>query len=110
MKIILMTICALLSGPSFSETTQVEFVKNDPYVKAMEVIQNKCFSCHRGQWKNYTTSEQWVTARLIKPADFRGSEIIHSLKNYGGDMPFTTKLVVTRPELRILKKWIDSLK
>lgn len=110
MKIIFVTIFILISFQSFGETDQVQVLKTDRFAKAMEVIQNKCFQCHKGQWKNYTTSEKWVESGLIRPSDFRGSELIYSLKNYGGDMPFTTKLVVTKAELKILKKWIKHIK
>ncbi len=109
MKLSLILCLVIFPCLLFSEEVTFFFSKPDYLTPAMVVIQNKCFTCHSGPWKNYKTSQQWVDSGLVKPSDFRGSQIIYSLRNFGGDMPMNPKFIVSNSELRILKRWINSI-
>lgn len=76
-----------------------------PYV----IMQNKCFSCHGSQWKDYITSQQWADAGLITKGNFAASTLKTNLKNFGGTMPPDPYSPLTAAELDTVKNWINSL-
>ena len=75
---------------------------------AYTVMQGKCFQCHSA-WSAYDTSSKWEQAGLITPSSAATSQLIRSLKNYGGDMPPDSHSPLTNEQLTTLENWIDNL-
>lgn len=71
------------------------------------ILQSKCFQCHSG-WTSYTTSAQWESAGLIVKGSAANSELVRSLKNYGGDMPPDPQSPLTTEQVTVFETWIDN--
>lgn len=74
---------------------------------AYSILQAKCFQCHSG-WTNYTTSAQWESAGLIAKGSAANSELVRSLKNYGGDMPPDPQSPLSTEQVAVFENWIDN--
>lgn len=95
-------------------TTTVQHILSRPNIsmQAMQILQNKCISCHAGSQNkggiNYMDSQELLIAnRKIIPGNPAPASRVYAAIQSGA-MP-TTGTKVTAAELAIIKEWIETL-
>lgn len=84
---------------------------NTNLVKAFNVIDSRCISCHTGyhnNWASYTTDQAWIDSGNVKAGIIGDSPLITKLKNRGGNMPIGGPNL-TNDEYDALVTWIEAL-
>ncbi len=118
MKVLLLSIFTLISCQTDNSNTFDEVIGSsniDPsnvnLVKAFNVIEERCISCHTGyhnKWAGYSTDQAWIQSGNISAGIIGDSPLITRLKNRGGNMPIGGPNL-TNEEYDYLVTWIEAL-
>lgn len=98
----------------YSNDTQQEDVGDPNFAPAMEVIKNRCISCHSGfhnNWSRYSSNEMWLNSGLVHRGDPDNSPLIKRTINSGqagANMPQGAG-AIPDAEFETLRTWVTNI-